>query len=155
MKSWFLGFAWMLVPAAISGCGPSRPDLVPVSGAVTFQGQPVVGAQVTFMAPNAARAAFGVTDAEGKFRLSTFGTEDGAVVGNHTVTVAKPTETSGGKTMSPDDPDGGYAAAMAQAAARPAVKSELPAKYANPQTSGLTADVTSSGPNEFKLALEP
>ncbi len=155
MKSWFPGFAWALIAATTCGCGPSHPDLVPVSGAVTFQGKPVVGAQVTFMAPDAARAAFGVTDAEGKFRLSTFGTEDGAVVGNHTVTVAKPTETGSGETMSPDDPDGGYAAAMAQAAARPAVKSELPAKYADPQTSGLTADVTAAGPNEFTLALEP
>jgi hypothetical protein len=71
------------------------------------------------------------------------------------VTVAKPTESGSGKTMSPDDPDGGYAAAMAQAAARPVVKSELPAKYADPQTSGLKADVTSSGPNEFTFALEP
>lgn len=154
MKAWFLGFACLLISAAISGCGPTRPDLVPVSGVVTYQGQPVVGAQVTFMAPNAARAAYGKTDAEGKFRLSTFGMDDGAVAGNHTVTVAKPTESAGGEAMSPDNPDSGYAAAMAQAANRPTIKSELPDKYATPETSDLTATVTSSGPNEFTFALE-
>jgi len=155
MKSRFLGFAWVLIAAAILGCGPSHPDLVPVSGAVTFEGKPVVGAQVTFMAPGAARAAFAVTDAEGKFRLSTFGTDDGAVVGNHTVTVAKPTQSGSGQAMSPDDADAAYAAAMAQAAASPAVKSELPAKYADAKTSDLTANVTASGANEFTFALEP
>jgi hypothetical protein len=154
MKSWFLGFACLLIAAAICGCGSGHPNVVPVSGAVTYQGQPVSGAQVNFMAPGAARAAYGVTDAEGKFRLSTFGTDDGALIGSHIVTVAKPTETVTGAGMSADDPDGGYAAAMAQAAKSPAVKSELPDKYANAQTSGLTAEVTQAGPNEFTFPLE-
>ena len=154
MKLWFPSFACLLVAAAVCGCGPSHPHVVPTSGVVTYQGQPVAGAQVNFMAPNAARAAYGVTDAEGRFRLSTYGKEDGAVPGSHPVTVAKPTETVTGSGMSPDDPDGGYAAAMGQAARSPAPKSELPNKYANPQTSGLTAEVTPSGPNEFTFPLE-
>lgn len=154
MKCWFLGSFCLLISAALCGCGPSHPDVVPASGVVTYQGQPVDGAQVTFMASGAARAAYGVTDAEGKFRLSTFGTDDGAVLGSHTVTVAKPTETVSGAGMSPDDPDSGYAAAMAQSARNPSAKSGLPDKYANPQTSGLTAEVTQSGPNEFTFPLE-
>ena len=33
-------------------------------------------------------------------------------------------------------------------------QSHLPAKYSSPQTSGLTAEVTAKGPNEFAFALE-
>jgi hypothetical protein len=35
----------------------------------------------------------------------------------------------------------------------PMVKHLIPAKYAAPGTTTLTADVTSSGPNEFKFEL--
>jgi hypothetical protein len=131
-----------------------QPETVPVSGAVTYQGEPVAGAQVSFMAPEAARAAFGKTDAQRRFRLSTYGTNDGAVIGTHTLTVSKPEETVTGAGMSPDDPDGGYAAAMAQAAQQPTVKGALPEKYGSPNTSDLRAEVTRDGPNEFTFALE-
>jgi hypothetical protein len=155
MKAWFVGFACLLVLAGITGCGSTNPATVPVSGVVTYQGEPVVGAQVSFMAEGAARAASGQTDAEGKFQLSTYGTNDGAVVGSHTVTITKATdENVGGAGMSPDDPDGGYAAAMAQAAQQSTTKSALPAKYGNPKESGLTAEVTEAGPNEFTFTLE-
>jgi predicted small lipoprotein YifL len=155
MKAWFVGFACLLVLAVITGCGPTNPATVPVSGVVTYQGEPVVGAQVSFMAEGAARAASGQTDAQGKFQLSTYGTNDGAVVGSHTVTIAKATDESiGGAGMSPDDPDGGYAAAMAQASQQATTKSALPEKYGNPKESGLTAAVTQAGPNDFTFALE-
>jgi hypothetical protein len=155
MKSWSFGFVVLSLVAAISGCGSGHPQTVPVSGVVTYQGQPVAGAQVSFLAEGAARAGYGTTDDAGKFQLSTYGANDGAVLGSHTVTIVKPTETVTGAGMSPDDPDAGYAAAMAQAAqGGSAVKGVLPDKYANPNTSGLTADVTQAGPNEFTFALE-
>lgn len=33
-------------------------------------------------------------------------------------------------------------------------QSHLPAKYRSPQTSGLTAEATAKGPNEFAFTLE-
>ncbi len=154
MKSWFRGFAFLLALAVVIGCGSGHPETVPVSGVITYQGEPVVGAQVGFLAEGAARAAYGETDARGGFRLSTYGTNDGAVIGTHTVTVSKPEETVTGAGMSPDDPDGGYAAAMAQAAQQPTVKGVLPEKYGSPNTSDLRAEVTREGPNEFTFPLE-
>jgi predicted small lipoprotein YifL len=155
MKAWFVFSACLLVLAGITGCGSRNPATVPVSGVVTYQGEPVVGAQVSFMAEGAARAAFGETDSQGRFQLSTYGTNDGAVVGSHTVTVSKaPDESIGGAGMSPDDPDGGYAAAMAQASQQTTPKGALPEKYGNPNQSGLTAEVTQAGPNEFPFELQ-
>jgi hypothetical protein len=106
------------------------------------------------MASGSPRAAAGVTGADGTFELSTFGKNDGAVVGTHTVTITKIQSTVTGEGMSPDNPEGGYGEAMAQAARQAEVKTELPSKYANPETSGLTAEVTESGPNEFTFELE-
>jgi hypothetical protein len=57
--------------------------------------------------------------------------------------------------MSPDDPDSGYAEAMRQAATpQPKARGELPAKYADPQTSGLTREVVLGESNEFSFDLE-
>ncbi|MEO1980513.1 MAG: hypothetical protein ABGZ24_08345, partial [Fuerstiella sp.] len=50
----------------MTGCGGSdRPATYPVSGSVLYNGEPVAGASVSFWAEGAARAATGVTTAEG------------------------------------------------------------------------------------------
>ncbi len=155
MKSLVLLLMGLVVPALVAGCDTGHPDVVPVSGRVTWEGEPVAGAQVTFITPGAPRHGFGVTDAEGRFRLSTFGSEDGALIGTHTVTISQPEETPGGEGMSPDDPDAGYAEAMRQAAVQPQVQSRLPDQYADPETTPLTGiEVTRDGPNEFTFDLD-
>jgi hypothetical protein len=98
--------------------------------------------------------ASGVTDAEGKFRLSTFGNHDGAMPGTHAVAIVKSQPTVTGEGMTPDDMSGDYGRAMMQAAKAAKVKTDLPEKYANAGTSGLTAEVTKSGPNEFTFDLQ-
>lgn len=58
-----------------------------MSGAVTYNGQPIEGVSVAFV-PASGRPAAGITDASGHFTLSTFGTGDGAVLGSHKVALA-------------------------------------------------------------------
>src|SRR5262245_55739232 len=70
------------------GCaGSDRPAIAPVRGRITFRGEPVGGATVTFLCTGAPRPAFGTTDAAGDFQLTTFEPNDGAVIGTHVVTI--------------------------------------------------------------------
>ena len=70
-----------------SGCGDSGPELAPVSGTVLLDGKPVEGASVTFMPAAGGRPATGTTNASGEFQLTTFKEQDGALVGDHSVTI--------------------------------------------------------------------
>ena len=125
-----------MVLVALVGCGGSdRSETVPVQGQVLYRGQPVAEAQVMFL-PENDRPANATTDAEGKFVLTTFETGDGAVVGAHRVSITK---------MAPRDPQSSDPYAMP--------KSLLPPRYGQPMSSGLTAEVTSSGPNDFTFEL--
>jgi hypothetical protein len=165
MNSYVRYWLLLLVCAALVwGCGGSdRPDTVPVSGKVTYQGNPVQGAQVVFRAKEGgARNASGMTDPQGEYELTTFDTGDGAALGTHVVTITKAaSSTGGGETMDAQDPSAAYHDAMAAAAKGmpaqgPAVGAEggIPAKYADPAKSGLERTVTKEGPNEFDFELE-
>lgn len=70
-----------------AGCG-GEGKTIKVAGVVTLDGKPLSGATVTFIPVGEGRAASGMTDADGNFRLTTFRTEDGALAGEYKVTVA-------------------------------------------------------------------
>jgi hypothetical protein len=117
------------------------------------QGKPVAEAQVTF-APisGSGRAAYASTDAVGRFTLGVEGHGDGAFPGEYFVSIVKnivdgPVLTSEQEVLKyKQEHDGNL----------PNVKpsDEVPAKYANPKSSGLTATVTDNGPNEFVFDLK-
>lgn len=142
---------------AVLGCGGDTShrstEVVPVSGVVTYKGVPVEGAAVTFhpaqasMAPGATQkpAARAKTDAQGKFRLWTFDLNDGAVPGEHTVTISKVEIVA--PDVNPDEP--GYVAAAEESPP----KYLVPQKYGNQRTSGLKETVAAEGTNEFEFAL--
>ncbi|NOY42734.1 MAG: carboxypeptidase regulatory-like domain-containing protein [Planctomycetes bacterium] len=115
------------------GCGDGRSPRMPVSGTVTYQGKLIEHASVTFF-PQGARSATGRTDAEGRFELTTFGLNDGAVEGNYRVTVVKT------KITNPADP---YSDRVQL----------LPKQYAKAASSPLSAEVSSGGDNHFVLDL--
>jgi hypothetical protein len=75
-----------LLTAFCVGCGQS--ETVPVTGTVTLNGQPATEAEVLFT-PTKGRMASGQTDAAGKFTLSTNKPGDGAVPGEHKVTIVQ------------------------------------------------------------------
>lgn len=141
----------------VMGCGERSPmPTVPVSGTVTYDGQPVAGAEVVFMTEGAPRAAGGRTDAQGMYRLMTFKENDGAIVGTHTVTISKSEEDLSG--MDAASPDADYGAAMAAVASggpsTTGMRGGIPAKYGDPKTSDLTAVVTDDGPKVIDFELE-
>lgn len=79
--------------AATAGCGSSDYDVAPVSGTVLLNGEPFPQGKVMF-APAAAdggikagKPGFGDLQSDGRFVISTYGNQDGAVVAEHTVTV--------------------------------------------------------------------
>jgi len=152
-----LDLLWVTALTLIVGCGQGGgPTTYATSGTVTFDGKPVEGAQVTFMAPGAPRAAVATTDAQGKYRLTTFKPSDGAVAGTHAVTIAK-TETNA-QAMSAAKPDAAYGQAMKQAASgkkQPSQAGGIPGKYSDPKLGGLQANVTKEGPNQFDFDLKP
>lgn len=129
------------LPALVVGCGKSggdRPETYPVNGVVTYKGLPVPDAQVTFSPEGQGQAAFGRTDAEGKYALTTFDSGDGAVAGRYKVAVTKfdaPTVAAAPTGSEYVPPEG----QKKQKVAKP--KNELPAKYATPQSSSLQAEV--------------
>jgi uncharacterized GH25 family protein len=83
---------WLGATFLFIGCG--GPSVAPVKGRVVFNGEPVKEAQITFSPTTsdakqleAGKPGTGFTDADGNFRLSTFKSHDGALVGMHNVLV--------------------------------------------------------------------
>jgi hypothetical protein len=132
---------FLLIGAALfsSGCGEGGPSVASVSGTVTYQGQPVADAMVTFI-PEKGTPGNGQTDASGKYTISTRG-KNGAVLGLNKVTVTK--MTTDGPAM-PANPTPEDMRKAAEASARMSqTESQLPSKYGTAFSSGLTATVTS------------
>jgi len=121
----------------IIGCGRGTPLTMPVKGTVTFQGSPLAEADVAFT-PKGGRPASGRTDAAGRFTLTTFRTNDGAMIGEHTVTVCKHVKKDPNATGAYFD-----------------YSQVTPEKFGRPSESPLRADVTASGPNEFTFDVTP
>lgn len=149
---------WLAVVLFVSiltlGCagqqGGDRPKTVPVTGTVTHNGQPVEGATVAFQGAGGSQGAIGVTDAGGKYKLTTFQSGDGAVPGEYRVKIVKyKVET----TQAADENSPDYVPPVEGEEAAPP-ENLLPANYADPTTSGLTATVTESGNNNFDFPLE-
>src|SRR5690606_32888601 len=86
-----LGVVGLAVLALGCGGGEVEPPapVFPVSGKVTYKGQPVAGADITFHHESGDRSAFGRTNDEGEYKLTTFSSNDGAIEGRHGVTIIK------------------------------------------------------------------
>ena len=149
-------WAWLLTVALLTGCGKKDdkevPETAPVSGTVTYNGNAVEGATVTLQPAAGStdlKPATGTTDASGNFTVQTFvsGADfaAGAMPGDYAVTVTK----QSGTTMTPEQMlEAGQPGATPDEPA-----SELPEKYSDPSTSGLTATVGPGGVSDLKLEL--
>lgn len=137
------GFALVL----LAGCGP-RP--VPVKGVVTYEGQALPHAFVLFIPQEAGgRDAHGVTNAQGVFHLSTFGSNDGALAGLYKVTVqySEPVAVPPGLTTAED-----VQGAMVRAGASKKPSIVLPPIYTQPDRTVLQHRVPEDG--DVKLELK-
>ena len=85
----------ILFATGLSGCSEGLKEFpcADASGIVLCEGKPVQGALVYFSPKMTGKSAevgkpgFAVTDEAGRFILTTYGTQDGAVVGQHVVRV--------------------------------------------------------------------
>lgn len=138
----------LLCSGALIGCGGSYEpkaeifQTVSAEGVLTLKGKPLPGFVVSVHPADGKRTASGTTDADGRFKLGTNSAGDGAVPGSHRISVVwQPPEDDGmGGVI--DDP---------RKLPKPPV--QIPAKYASPDTSGITLEIPESGSSELKLDL--
>lgn len=118
------------------GCGGPKgdtPPTAPVSGTVTYKGEPVEEGTVVFHPEGGERPAFGDLGPGGQFTLTTFEKGDGAVIGKHKVVIGS-MDDSGSPGLRPD-------------------KSGIPPQYGMLSETPLTKEVT-EGENNFEIELE-
>lgn len=153
--------------AASFGCGqsadPDRPETFPITGTVMYNGAPIEGASVSFVpmgegTGGEGKGAAGFTNASGQYTLTTFKAGDGAVPGQYRVKITKLTQPPA-PAAAPATPSGsgveveaGYEPG-AEDAPEAAPTNLLPAKYADPNTSGLMVEVKAgeNPPQDFTL----
>ena len=123
------GAALVAVLGALTGCGSGGPKIVPVSGTVTIDGQPLTYGHVQVI-PAGWRPASGRIGGDGRFTLTTNASGDGCAVGTHPVAVLA------GESLTPET-----------------MKWHAPQKYADVKTSNLTVTIT--GPtDDLKIELK-
>lgn len=122
---------------AVAGCGPSRdpnlPPTAPVSGQVMYDGKPLAEGTVTFHPQGAGNPAVGLLDENGEFSLSTYTVDDGAVVGEHSVTIDIPPPLDGSD---------------------PADHFSVPDRYTDPETTPLKVTVPEERVQDLELVIE-
>jgi serine/threonine-protein phosphatase CPPED1 len=120
------------------GVAVKKKDTFPVSGKIKLDGKPLDGATVTLHLLNKATEKYvsvcdGLSDANGRFAVSTYTRFDGAPAGEYVVTVVR---TEKGGYYDGEIPE----------------KSVLPEKYATPATSPLKVTIK-EGANDIELEV--
>jgi hypothetical protein len=145
------------------GCGgPTGEPTYPVTGTVKVNGAPAEGVAVSFVPDgDGGQCAVGVTDAAGKYSLTTRKKDDGAVVGRYKVgfakyqgpppTAAEPAKMHADYDVSNEYPPGYNPDAVPET---PPAKNLLPAKLADPLQSGFAAEVKPES-NTLDFDLRP
>ncbi len=134
------------------GCGSNQaenaswPARYPVTGTVTYQGNPVEGADVTFMSTDKNSTGTGKTDSAGKFSMTTYTQNDGVVSGSHMVTIRRVDVVDN----TPKDVD----LSAGGKAVPPVITWVVPEKFSVAGKSGLSADVSETAKNDFKFDLK-
>ena len=72
--------AMLLCSVLAGGCAPGGPEVLKVTGKVTYQGQPVAGLAITFL-PTKGRPSRAITGADGSYVLRYDAQREGAVRG--------------------------------------------------------------------------
>lgn len=134
-----LSLAALAVTVLVGGGGCKRnPRVVPVRGKVLYNGQPLPYGSVMFQ-PDKGQPAMADIGTDGTFTLSSYGPNDGAVPGKHSVSVScyegqRPGKAGGGDSLG---------------------KLMIPLKYTRFGSSGLSAEVKdASGEQGQEIVLE-
>ena len=144
--------------AAFAGCGEKRVSgLVQCEGMVTWKNEPVEGARVAFIpkGTQSGRSAFGITDSGGKFKTTTLDADDGIMPGEYFVTVTKRMANRSTPPPSNSDPDVSREGRNAPPPPREQIQETyfIPRMYANKDTAGLSATISSKGNKDLLFEL--
>ena len=134
----FLMATYGIVCLASNGCGTKQPETFPVSGRVTYKGQPIARGLVAFY-PAKGRMATGDIGPDGHYSLTTFHSGDGALPGRDRVTIdAKriPNASSQSKSLKEESQAGGLVVDK--------VEWLVPQEYSRSETTPLAVEVTRS-----------
>jgi len=140
---------------SVIGCGKARlPGLTKCEGTVIWNGKPVEGAFVAFSPRNNSdgRSAGGATDANGKFKATTLDDNDGIMPGEYVVTITKMAETreGGPEVGDPTDSRTNRGRHVPETITQTHL---IPQVYANRETSGLSATISSKGSKDLLFEL--
>lgn len=126
----------------LAGCGSDfdKPKLGKVHGKVTYKGQPVQAGRVVFTPAqgkggDTGQTATGEINSDGTYDMTTFNTGDGAILGQHIVTVIIPEK--GSENMGKPKADSTIEYKLP--------KNVAPSKYASPDKSPLRCTVVDGG----------
>ncbi len=143
---------WCSVPVGLSalpGCGDDDGlgKRLPVSGNVTYKGQPLASGSVSFIPedPTIGRPASGAIEG-GSYRMTTMSPDDGVIPGKYRVTIGATDKLDLGQ----EPAGGGMVDQAVVAKAYQKAKSLIPAKYNDMNKSGLTVEVP-GGNYDFDL----
>lgn len=132
MRSLLLVAFLAAVPAGCGG-GTDNPPTHQVSGVVLYNGEPLSNVGVTFY-PSEGRSAAGKTDSQGKFSLTTFEPNDGAIAGEHKVAIVPGSGEAASKDSSELTTDD-------YAPPSPDAEAPFPKKYSTKETTDLTVRI--------------
>jgi hypothetical protein len=130
-----------LAAALLAAVGCSPAPTAEVTGTVTVGGKPVPEGRIAFY-PHNGRAAVGTIGRDGRYTLTTFADGDGALLGPHKVTIDARRVTMAAAAPEPKSLEEELAGkGKLLGGPRPVVEWLVPAKYAEPGSTTLTADV--------------
>src|SRR5262245_45325735 len=78
--------ATLMISLVAAGCSAGGPEIVPIEGTVTHQGEPVLNLLIYFVSTEG-RPSWGLSDANGHFVLDYDAQHKGAKVGTHKIWV--------------------------------------------------------------------
>jgi len=138
-----------------SGSGP-QVAVYSASGSVKLFGAPIAGATIAFAPQDGQPTAFGTTDGQGRFTLTTYDFQDGAAAGKFKVVVSKTASAAAKTAIDPANHEAAEAAANSHDAegAGADAANLVPPQYASASDSPLIAEVKSSGENVFNFDLK-
>ncbi len=84
LTAWFCA---LMLAASATGCSDGRPERVPVAGIVLIDGKPLTSGNIKFV-PKSGRPSAGKIGADGRFSLTCYDGNDGALLGTHRVQVS-------------------------------------------------------------------
>lgn len=159
MKNFFTALSLVCFASLTTGCTDGGPRLVPAGGTVTLAGAPLTDASILVHYPDRS-VATGRTDGKGAFTLVFSNGKPGAVPGNGLkVSITKTDEQgiAGGESLDPSAMMKKGKESMSKTSdgrVQPVLpKNLVPAKFADPNSSGITVDIPPEGKKDLKIEL--